>query len=125
MAYTTIYIAPGLSEGPRLRARRSGPRAVATRGDQLRLLVSAGYIDAQVLDQTAEFAVTARAWLSAWEANADELSALESPAAFAERQRERTNQLRAIEDGLLRRGLFSATRPPLRPSHGGNRRNDE
>ena len=42
---------------------------------------------------------------------ADELIQLEGQTAFDERQRERRKQLRAIEDGLLRRGLFTATRP--------------
>jgi hypothetical protein len=110
IAYTTIFVAPGLSAAQRRRAHRSGPRAVATRSDELQLLASAGFIDREMLDLTAEFAVTARAWLAQWEANADELCAVESPAVFEERQRERAAQLRAIDDGLLCRGLFSASR---------------
>jgi len=125
IAYTTIFVAPGLSAARRRRAQRSGPRAVAARSDQLKLLASAGFIDREMLDLTAEFAVTARAWLGQWEANADELSALESPAVFDERQRERTGQLRAIEDGLLCRGLFSATRPPSARARRSARRKDE
>ena len=57
----------------------------------------------------AEFAATARAWLEGWEVNAEELSALDVPGAFEERKRDRQVLLRAIDDGLLRRGLFSAT----------------
>lgn len=112
MAYTTIFVAPGLTAAKRRRARRSGPRAVATRSDQQRLLASAGFIDVEELDVTVEFAATAHAWLAGWSEHEPELTALESPAAFAERQRERRRQIRAIDDGLLRRGLFSATRPP-------------
>jgi len=74
-------------------------------------LISAGYVDVQMIDLSAEFATTARAWLEGWEANAEELSALDSPGAFAQRQHERQVQQRAIDDGLLRRGLFSATSP--------------
>ena len=111
IAYTTIFVAPGLTAGQRRRAQRSGPRAVATRSNQLRLLASTGFVDVDMLDLTDQFASTARAWLAGWTANEEELTALESPAAFAERQRERRTQLRAIDDGLLRRGLFSATRP--------------
>jgi hypothetical protein len=109
IAYTTIYVAPDLSAAQRRRAQRSGPRAVASRSDQRRLLVSAGFVDIQTIDVTAEFAATARAWLEEWAANAGELSARDSPGTFAERQRERQVQQRAIDDGLLRRGLFSAT----------------
>ena len=109
IAYTTIFVAPGLTPAQRRRAQRSGPRAVASRTDQRQLLVSAGYVDVEMTDLTAEFATTARAWLEAWEANMDELTAFESREAIAERQRERWVQQRAIDDGLLRRGLFSAT----------------
>jgi hypothetical protein len=111
IAYTTIFVAPGLSAARRRRAQRSGPRAVATRSDHQGLLASAGFADIEMLDVTVEFASTARAWLAAWAANEQELTALESPGVFSERQRDRRTQLRAIEDGLLRRGLFSATRP--------------
>ena len=111
IAYTTIFIAPGLGPAQRRRARRSGPRAVASRSDQARLLRSAGFVDIDALDLTDEFASTARGWLAVREANAGELVALGPPGCFEERQRDGRVQLRAIEDGLLRRGLFSAARP--------------
>jgi hypothetical protein len=63
-----------------------------------------------MVDLTPEWARTARRWLAGWTANEAELTSLESPAAFAQRQRERQTQLRAIDDGLLRRALFSAAR---------------
>jgi hypothetical protein len=111
LAFTTIFVTPGLPPAAHRRAIRSGPRAVASRVEQVQLLLSAGFVDVEQLDITAEFATTARAWLTEWDAHAEELAALEAPGAFAEHQRERRRQLAAIEDGLLRRGLFSATRP--------------
>jgi hypothetical protein len=110
MAFTTIFVTPGLAPARRRRAQRCGPRAVATRSDHPRLLASAGFVDIDAVDLTTEFAATARAWLAAYEANQAELVALESPGAFGRRQRERRAQLRAIDDGLLQRGLFSAGR---------------
>jgi hypothetical protein len=110
MAYTTIYVAPGLSAGERRRAHRCGPRAVASRGDQQQLLVSAGFVDIEMVDVTAEFATTARAWIDGWDQNAGDLAATESTAVIDQRQRERRRQLWAIDNGLLRRALFSATR---------------
>ena len=56
-----------------------------------------------------EFALTARAWLTEWEAHADILAPLEAPGCFDQRQRERRTQLAAVDDGLLRRALFSAS----------------
>ena len=111
IAYTTIFVTPGLDSKRRRRARQSGPRAVGSRTDQRQLLVSAGFTDIDVVDLTAEWAVTARGWIDGWDANEAELTALEPAAAFVERQEERRIQLRALEDGLLRRGLFSAGRP--------------
>ena len=111
IAYTTIFVTPGLDPIRRRRARRSGPRAVGSRSDQQQLLISAGFIDINMIDVSAEWACTARGWLAGWIAHEAELTALESPEAFAQRQRERQTQLRAIDDGLLRRALFSAARP--------------
>ena len=111
IAYTTIFVTPGLTPSLRRRAQRSGPRAVASRSDQRQLLGSAGFRDIDVVDLTAGFARTARGWIDGWSANEAELTALESASAFAERQRERRTQLRAVEDGLLQRALYSATRP--------------
>jgi hypothetical protein len=111
IAFTTIYVTPGLSASERRRAHRSGPRAVASRSEQTRLLVSARFVDAEEVDVTASFAATATSWLRECEANAEELATLEGQSAFDERQHERRILLAAIEDGLLRRGLFSATRP--------------
>lgn len=111
IALTTIYVPSGLPPGARRRAYRSGPRAVASRAEQSRLLTSAGFVDVVEIDLTHEFAITGRAWVDQWDIHVDELIQLEGSAAFEERQRGRRVQLRAIEDGLLRRGLFSATRP--------------
>jgi hypothetical protein len=108
---TTIYVTPGLSPAGRRRAHRSGPRAVASRADQPQLLASAGFVDIAEVDLTPDFAATGRAWIDQWDQHADELIQLEGRAAFDERQRGRRVQMRAIEDGLLRRGLFTATRP--------------
>lgn len=111
LALTTIYVAPGLPPAARRRAHRSGPRAVASRAAQAQLLASAGFVDIDEVDLTAEFATTGWAWFNEWADHAEDIIELEGQAAFEERQRDRRVQLRAIDDGLLRRGLFSATRP--------------
>jgi hypothetical protein len=110
LAFTTIYVTPGLSPTLRRKAQRFGPRAVASRSEQHHLLASAGFNDIDAVDLTPEFAATARAWIDGRAAHEAELSALESPATFADRQRDGCFQLRAVEEGLLCRALFSATR---------------
>jgi hypothetical protein len=110
MAFTTITIAPDLSPAERRRARRVGPRAVATRRDHADLLASAGFVDVEEHDLTPAFVVTARAWLHESERHAEALAAIESPEVFGQRQRDRRALLAALEAGLLRRALFTTVR---------------
>lgn len=111
IAFTTIFVTTGLPPTERRRAHRAGPRAVASRSTQRQLLASAGFVDIDEVDLTVEFAVTAWAWFHEWADHVDELVQLEGRDAFETRQRDRLTQLDAIEDGLLRRGLFWAARP--------------
>jgi hypothetical protein len=75
------------------------------------MLEAAGYIDVTETDFTAEFAVVTRAWMEHWERHHDELAAMLGEEVVDERQADRRAQLGAIEDGILRRSLFSARRP--------------
>jgi hypothetical protein len=111
IGFTTIYMEPGLQGAARTRARKAGPRAVASRVSQQQLLRSAGYLDVDELDVTQAFVETTRAWITQRERHSEQLAALEAPGVFEERQHDHHSQLAATEDGLLRRGLFSATRP--------------
>lgn len=108
MAFTTIFITPGLSPAERRRARRSGPRAVATRSDYPRLLRSAGFAEVEELPLTREFEETATAWRAESDANADALAAAQAPGIFEQRQRDARMQLSAVRAGLLQRSLYVA-----------------
>jgi len=111
IAFTTIYVTPRLPPAVRRRARRDGPRAVASSATQEQLLRSAGYVDIEALDVTRAFLDTTRAWIEQRQRHARELAALQPPGAFEQRQRDHRAQLAATEEGLLRRGLFSGKRP--------------
>lgn len=111
IAFTTIYVPTGLGPTARRRAYRVGPRAVASRVDQRRLLKSAGFVEIDAVDLTEAFVGTTRGWIEEGSLHADELAALDAPGAFAQRRRNQLAQLAATEDGLLRRGLFMASRP--------------
>ena len=74
------------------------------------MLGRAGFEVVVERDVTASFLDTARAWLREAEALTDELSALEPEGGFDERQEDRRRMIAAIEDGLLVRTLFVATR---------------
>jgi hypothetical protein len=75
------------------------------------MLEAAGFTHVTETDCTPEFAATTRAWTHQWDANQDYLVALLGKHAVAARQAERRAQLRAIEDGILCRSMFTACRP--------------
>ena len=100
-----------LTAAQRRRASRAGPIAVATARPHLELLTAAGFRHVTETDYTAEFAATTRAWTEHWDANREELVALLGQQWVQERQTERRAQLRAIQDGILSRSLFTARRP--------------
>jgi hypothetical protein len=110
-AFFTIHPAPGLSASQRRRAHRDGPVAVAASRPHRDLLQDAGFVDIDEIDCTTEFAQTARAWVEECDRHREHLIDLQGVTDFEQRQHDRRAQLRAVEEGLLRRSLFIATRP--------------
>jgi hypothetical protein len=85
---------------------------VASHIDGRQLLERAGFASIDETDCTAEFALVARAWIDQWDLHHAALVKLLGAAEVDQRLLERRIQLRAVEDGLLRRSLLVATRPP-------------
>jgi hypothetical protein len=110
MAYFTIFTRPGLSTREHRRAVRLGPRAVGSKVDQQELLTRAGFERIALTDVTREFLRTARAWYS----HARDLEADLRPAIgdepFDEQQDDLLSLITAVEEGLLSRALFAASR---------------
>ena len=111
MAFFTIHPAAGLSPAQRRRASRDGPPVVAATRPYPQLLEAARFTEVTGTDWTDEFAATTEAWIKQWDANRAGLVALLGEQAVAERQDARRAQLRAIQDGILARSLFTARRP--------------
>ncbi len=109
MVFTVISVAPGLATADRKRAVELGPPFVATRAGYPALLRRAGWTIAEQTDVTAEYANSVRAQLRAEEARADALHELLGAAELSERLTRRRGNVRAADDGLLRRELFAAT----------------
>jgi len=91
---------------------------VATSHPYRELLGRAGFTDVAETDYTPEFAHVARAWIDQWDEHGDVLEREIGVAGFVQRQAERRIQLRAVEDGLLRRSLLVARRPEVPGAHG-------
>jgi hypothetical protein len=111
MAFFTIHPTPGLDARRRRRAHQDGPVAVASHLPPRELLTRAGFTDIEETDSTAEFATVARAWIDQWDRHRDALAESLGADEVDQRQKERRIQLRAVEDGLLRRTLLVAGRP--------------
>jgi hypothetical protein len=84
---------------------------VASTDTPVELLRRAGFVDLAELDGTDEFRAVAKAWIDQWDEHRDALIKVYGESEFEARQHDRRNQLRAVEDGLLRRSLFIGSRP--------------
>jgi hypothetical protein len=112
-AFFTIHPTPGLDARRRRRAHRDGPVAVASHLPNRELLARAGFVDIEETDCTAEFDTVARSLIDLCDRHRDALAEMLGADEVDQRQRDRRAQLRAVEDGLLRRSLLVATRPTL------------
>jgi hypothetical protein len=114
IAFYTIAVTPGLRADDHRRAVRCGPPEVRTRSDYLSLLRSAGFVELDEVDVTADYLDTARGWLRHGQEFEAGLAALETPGAFAGKLARRREAIAVIEAGHLRRSLLVATRPNRR-----------
>ncbi|MCP3857495.1 MAG: hypothetical protein GY926_14755 [bacterium] len=108
--FHTIQPTPGLSPSSRRRANRNGPPATAVRTSYQSLLTTAGFVDVEARNETVEYRATQLRWIAAGERHEAALRAAIGDEAYEQGRRESEAALRAIEDGLLVRYRYSATR---------------
>lgn len=113
MAFYTIFIPSTLPEEMRRRVQREAPGQgeAYSRASQPSLLRSAGFVNAEERDVTEEYLRTARAWYEARARRGDVLRKLQGDEIFESQQANRAKNIRAIEQGWLKRSLFIAARP--------------
>lgn len=110
MAFLTIEPAADLTPAQRRRAGRAGPPSVLLPTSYPSLLRSAGFVDVEIIDLTAEYRITQQAKFDEAERHRDELIALVGVDEYEEGRRDRRNTLEGIDAGLLRRRLYAACR---------------
>ena len=110
-AYFTIFVSPGLSRREHRRAVRLGPRAVASDRPESELLAAAGLAEVDEVDVTEEFLETARRWLRFSRELEPALRESLGDDAFDQQLTDRTDMVKAIEEGLLKRSLLVAAAP--------------
>lgn len=118
-AFYTIYVPRGLDARARRRARAAAPKYGWSRADHLQLMRSAGFVEVEEIDRTAEYRETLAAWYDAHEQHAQEMRALVGSEAFDDRQRDRRAALAAVDDGLQRRVLMVGVAPAALPRRTG------
>ena len=110
MAFHTIELPRELSGSQRRRATSIGPTAVTVRTTYPSLLRSAGFIEIDTVDLTAEYLATQRRWLAATLRHDESLRAALGDDGVEEGIQRRRRTVDAIEAGLLLRTLYTATR---------------
>jgi cyclopropane fatty-acyl-phospholipid synthase-like methyltransferase len=110
-AFTSIFPATGLTAAEARRAIEAGPPNCGLRTSYPSLLRSAGFIDVEERDLTAEYYTTATRKLEVADHFAEGMIEMLGHKQYDDMQAERTSAVAAIEGGLLRRSLFVARRP--------------
>lgn len=75
------------------------------------MLHSAGFVEIGMEDRTEDYQATQAAWIEAMSRREAAIRPIVGDEAFDQRLRDRRRTLTAIEDGLLVRVMYWATRP--------------
>ena len=110
MAFTVIYIAPGLPRASRTRARKNAPDFVETDMSYPDLLIQTGWTLVERQDLTAAYRDSCARQVEADHDNRTELAELLGDDEAAVRLAQWRSKLSAIEDGLFVRELFVCRR---------------
>ena len=110
IAFTTIQPVPGLQPKQRQKANRSGPQEVTVRSSYLSMLRTAGFGDISATDVTAEYRSTLRRWLDATDRHETLIRGVIGNDTYEERSAQRKRDLQGVDDGLLSRFIYTATR---------------
>ena len=110
MVFTVITLAPHLSQTNRRWAIENGPEFIASDDEYPALLEQVGWTILDHQDLTPEYIVSCQRQLQADLEQKDALTMLIGTTEYTERQTRWQSRLMALNDGLLRRELFIATR---------------
>ena len=111
VAFLTIEPAERLSATQLQRAIDNGAPELAIDGPQEEMLATAGFVEIEAVDVTAEFSRTQQAWIDAWSPHEQELLDTAGPDVVDDTKADRRAMRSAIDESLLRRTLYVARRP--------------
>ncbi len=108
MVFTVIFVPQGLSSADYARAVDCGPPVIETATGYPEMLREAGWEITLQADLTVDYATSVRRQVGEEEAHGEELRKLFGDAEFSDKLARRRRTLAAIDQRLLRRGLFRA-----------------
>ena len=110
LAFHTIEPVDGLSAADKRRVVAAGPPAVSVRTSYPSLLASAGFHGVRSTDLTEEYSATHGSWNDATTRHESDLRDTVGAEEFDNRTEAYRQTRRALDDGLLLRVLYTATR---------------
>ena len=110
IAFLTIQPTPGLDDRRRRVANQLGPQEVTLRTSYQSLLRTAGFSDISAKNVTEEYRSTLRRWIDATETRKILIRKLVGDDVYEQRAANREQDLQAVDDGLLSRFQYTATR---------------
>jgi len=111
MVFTTIYVTGEVSPRDYRRVLRARGQGAAEKRAMTELIETAGFVSVREQNATRAFAQTTRAFMETSARYRDELRAEWGASKFEESQRNRATTLALIDEGVLRRAVFTARRP--------------
>jgi SAM-dependent methyltransferase len=109
MAFSVIYIAPGLSRTARARAVEAGPPYVEAECGYPQLLETTGWRIIDRIDVTEAYENTGRRHIREVEARAEAMTDLLGESEFADMLVRRRRNVEAVAEKIVRRDLFVAS----------------
>ncbi len=110
LSFTVIELAEELSDALTVEAVAASPDFVETDDRYQALMEKAGFERIESVDVTEEYRETLSAWIREWDKASRELIPLLGTTEFEERQTRRMRALTAVNEGWIRRALFTAYR---------------
>lgn len=107
MAFSVIYVAPGLSDADRARAVECGPPYIEAECDYAELLTKTGWDIVDQVDVSAAYEETGRRHIREVEARANGLRELLGDDEYEDMLIRRNRNLGAVADRIVRRDVIS------------------
>ncbi|HLF61735.1 MAG TPA: methyltransferase domain-containing protein [Acidimicrobiia bacterium] len=110
LSFLVIELTEGISDASRVEVAASGPDHIEADDLYQVLMARAGFERIESMDVTEEYRETLSALIRTWDEASTELAPIVGIAEFEDRQSRRNRALAEVDEGSIRRTLFTAYR---------------